>query len=106
MVALHVDLQLQPGAGPELEKTFCDVFRPAISAQPGFSGVALLHSTPEADHYRLVIEFQSEELRLDWVATASPSAGVAEDGSPLRQLFGEELHRRVAHLRGGGGKNK
>ena len=70
MVALHVDLQLQPGAGPELEKTFCDVFRPAISAQPGFSAVALLHSTPEADHYRLVIEFQSEELRLNWVATA------------------------------------
>jgi heme-degrading monooxygenase HmoA len=70
MVALHVDLQLQPGAGPELEKTFCDVFRPAISAQPGFCGVALLHSTPEADRYRLVIEFQSEELRLNWVATA------------------------------------
>ena len=69
MVALHVDLQLKPGAGPELEKTFGDVFRPAISAQPGFSGVALLHSIPEADHYRLVIEFQSEELRLDWVAT-------------------------------------
>jgi heme-degrading monooxygenase HmoA len=70
MVALHVDLQLQPGAGPELEKTFRDVFRPAISAQPGFSAVALLHSTSEADHYRLVIEFQSEELRLNWVATA------------------------------------
>lgn len=69
MVALHVDLQLKPGAGPELEKTFRDVFRPAISTQPGFSGVALLHSTPEADLYRLVIEFQSEELRLDWVAT-------------------------------------
>ena len=69
MVALHVDLQLKPGARPELEKTFRDVFRPAISAQPGFSGVALLHSVDEADHYRLVIEFQSEELRLDWVAT-------------------------------------
>ena len=32
MVALHVDLQLKPGAGPELEKTFRDVFRPAIPA--------------------------------------------------------------------------
>jgi heme-degrading monooxygenase HmoA len=69
MVALHVDLQLKPGAGPELEKTFHNTFRPAISAQPGFSGVALLKSTPEADRYRLVIEFQSEELRLNWVAT-------------------------------------
>lgn len=70
MVALHVDLQLKPGAGSELEKTFHDIFRPAISAQPGFSGVALLQSTSEADRYRLVIEFQSEELRLNWVATA------------------------------------
>jgi heme-degrading monooxygenase HmoA len=69
MVALHVDLQLKPGAGPELEKTFRDAFRLAISAQPGFSGVALLQSTSEADRYRLVIEFQSEELRLDWRAT-------------------------------------
>jgi len=69
MVALHVDLQLKPGAGPELEKTFRDAFRPAISAQPGFSGVALLQATSEADGYRLVIEFQSEELRLNWVAT-------------------------------------
>ena len=72
MVALQVDLQLKPDMGPELEKTFRDVFRPAISAQPGFSGVALPHSTSEADHYRLVIEFQSEELRLDWVATDLP----------------------------------
>ena len=70
MVALHVDLQIKPGAGPELERTFRDVFLPAISAQPGFSRVALLQSTPEADRYRLVIEFQSEQLRLNWVATA------------------------------------
>ena len=69
MVSLHVDLQLKPGAGPELEKTFRDVFRPAISVQPGFSRVALLRSTSEADCYRLVIEFQAEELRLKWVAT-------------------------------------
>ena len=69
MVALHVDLQLKPGAGPELERTFHEVFRPAISAQPGFSAVTLLHSVSEADAYRLVIEFQREELRLNWVAT-------------------------------------
>jgi heme-degrading monooxygenase HmoA len=69
MVALHVDLQLKPGAGPELEKTFRDVFRPAISAQPGFSRVTLLRSTLEADSYRLTIEFQAESLRLNWVAT-------------------------------------
>ena len=69
MVSLHIDLQLKPGAGPELEKTFRQVFRPAVSAQPGFVAVALLHPTSEATGYRLVIEFQTEQLRLDWVAT-------------------------------------
>ena len=69
MVALHVELQLKPGTGPALEKTFGEVFRPAISAQPGFSRVALLRSTSEADSYRLNIEFQTEEFRLNWVAT-------------------------------------
>jgi heme-degrading monooxygenase HmoA len=69
MISLNVDLQLKPGAGPELEKTFREVFRPAISAQPGFSNVALLRSASEADSYRLVIEFQTEDLRLKWAAT-------------------------------------
>ncbi len=69
MVSLHIDLQLKPRAGPELETTFRQVFRPAVSAQPGFVAVALLQPTSEATAYRLVIEFQTEQLRLDWVAT-------------------------------------
>ena len=69
MISLHIDLQVKPGAGAELEKTFREVFRPAISIQPGFSAVALLQSTSDAAGYRLVIEFQAEELRLNWVAT-------------------------------------
>jgi len=69
MVSLHIDLQLKPGAGPELERTFRQVFRPAVSAQPGFVAVALLQPASEATGYRLVIEFQTEQLRSDWVAT-------------------------------------
>jgi heme-degrading monooxygenase HmoA len=69
MVALHVDLQAQPGAGPALEQTFRATFRPAIQAQPGFVEAALLLSGSEPDHYRLVIAFESEPLRLKWVAT-------------------------------------
>ena len=69
MVALHLDLQLKPGASPELEKTFREVFRPAISAQPGFVAVELLRPNSEPALYRLVIEFQSEQQRMDWVAT-------------------------------------
>jgi len=69
MVALHIDLQLKPGAAPELEKTFREVFRPAISVQDGFSAVALLQPASEGADYRLVIQFESEPHRLKWVAT-------------------------------------
>ena len=70
MTVLHVDLQLKPGAASELEKTYREVFRPAISAQEGFLDVALLRPTSEPDEYRLVIVFQSEPLRRKWVASA------------------------------------
>ena len=69
MISLHVDLLLKPGSGLALEKTFHEAFHPAISLQPGFSRVDLLASRSEEDRYRLVIEFESEELRLKWVAT-------------------------------------
>jgi heme-degrading monooxygenase HmoA len=69
MVALHVDLQAKPGAGSALEQTFREAFRPAIRAQQGFVETALLHSDAETDSYRLVIAFESEPLRLKWVAT-------------------------------------
>jgi heme-degrading monooxygenase HmoA len=69
MVVLHVDLYLKPDAGAAPEKTFREAFRPAISAQEGFADVALLRSASDADHYRLVIAFESEPLRLKWVAT-------------------------------------
>ena len=70
MVVLHVDLQAKPGAGSALEQTFREAFRPAICAQQGFVESALLHSDAEADSYRLVIAFESEPLRLRWVATS------------------------------------
>ena len=69
MDILHVDLHVRPNASQALEKTFRDVFRPAISAQEGFMEVGLLPSRSQADHYRLVIKFASEPLRLKWVAT-------------------------------------
>ena len=69
MVVLHVDLQSKPAAGSALEQTFREAFRPAIRAQQGFVETALLHSSSETDSYRLVIAFESEALRLRWVAT-------------------------------------
>ena len=69
MTVLHVDLELKPGAAPALEKTYREVFRPAISAQEGFADVALLRPRSEGEDYRLVIVFQSEPLRQEWVAS-------------------------------------
>jgi heme-degrading monooxygenase HmoA len=69
MTALHVDLRAKPAAGPTLEKTFREVFRPAISAQQGFVDTALLRPGSEADAYRLVIAFETEAFRLKWVET-------------------------------------
>jgi heme-degrading monooxygenase HmoA len=69
MVVLQVDLQVREGEPPALEKSFREVFQPAVSAQEGFVDVALLKSRSQADHYCLVIKFASEPLRLKWVAT-------------------------------------
>jgi len=69
MVVLHVDFHVREGASPAIEKTFREVFRPAISAQEGFVDVALLKSRSQGDHYCLVIKFTSEPLREKWVAT-------------------------------------
>jgi heme-degrading monooxygenase HmoA len=69
MIVLQVDLRVREGAAPALEKTFREVFRPAISAQEGFVEVELLKSRTAADRYCLVIKFASEPLRLQWVAT-------------------------------------
>ena len=69
MVVLHVDLRPKPGAGPALEQTFHETFRPAIRAQQGFVDVALLRPIAETDPFRLVIVFENEALRMKWVGT-------------------------------------
>ena len=69
MIALHLDLRAKPAAGPALEKTFREVFRPAVSAQQGFVDTALLRPSSEKDAYRLVIAFETEASRLKWVGT-------------------------------------
>jgi heme-degrading monooxygenase HmoA len=51
-----------------LERAFIDVFRPAISAQPGFEAVALLRPTA-GQRWLLEIRFSDEAKRLAWVAT-------------------------------------
>ena len=73
---LHCDLELIPAREKEMLQTYSKLFRPAISKQPGFVGVHLLKlnaekqgKAPAGCPYRLVINFQTEEQRMTWVAT-------------------------------------
>lgn len=73
-IQLHVDMMVDPAKEKDLKKNFKEVFKPAMSKQPGFLHVYLLKlreakasKAPEGANYRLVINFKSEEDRLNWV---------------------------------------
>ncbi|HET6217307.1 MAG TPA: antibiotic biosynthesis monooxygenase [Acidobacteriaceae bacterium] len=67
MFVLFVDMKLKPGAQAALEKTYTEVFRPAISRQEGFRGVELLRPNQAGDQWRLSLAFESHELQKKWV---------------------------------------
>jgi antibiotic biosynthesis monooxygenase (ABM) superfamily enzyme len=73
-IQLHVDLEVAPAKEADLVKNYKTIFRPTIQKQPGFVDVRLLKiRKPEASqsmHYRLLISFQTEEHRQQWVASA------------------------------------
>ena len=69
MLVLHVDLEARSDSRRALESTYEEVFRPAISSQPGFDHVLLLQSGSDQNGYRLVIAFQDEVSQKKWVAT-------------------------------------
>ncbi|MBI2687753.1 MAG: antibiotic biosynthesis monooxygenase [Acidobacteria bacterium] len=75
-IQLHVDILVDPAKEKELKKNFKEIFKPAMSKQPGYEHVYLLKlreakagKAPEGSNYRLVINFKSEEDRLNWVKT-------------------------------------
>jgi heme-degrading monooxygenase HmoA len=67
---IELQIYLEPTAGNEekLEDLFRTRFVPAISKRPGFVRVALLKSRDAVREYQLCLSFESEELRLEWVA--------------------------------------
>jgi len=73
MFVLHVELKLKPGVRQELEKTYREVFLPAITPQPGFQSAQLLRPVKDgaggADDYRLTLAFDRQELQRLWVGT-------------------------------------
>jgi heme-degrading monooxygenase HmoA len=65
---LNVDLDVKPGSEKTLENIFSTVFVSAISKQKGFSSTQLLRPREAGAAYRLVIQFQSQDLQQKWVA--------------------------------------
>ncbi len=75
-IQLHVDLDVEPTKQKDLMRVYKEVFRPAISKQPGFVEVKLMKlrqvmagPAPANASFRLLISFQTEEQRKAWVAT-------------------------------------
>jgi heme-degrading monooxygenase HmoA len=69
MFVLFVDMRVRPGSPQALEKTYVEVFRPAISRQEGFRGVELLRPNKGGGEYRLSIAFETHPLQKKWVAS-------------------------------------
>lgn len=65
---LHIWMTAKQGHAADLERTFEEVFYPAVSARPGFRS-ALLVRRPNTDEYTVRLSFDTEELRVEWVAS-------------------------------------
>jgi len=65
---LYIWLTAKPGEGAALEKTFREVFYPAVSARPGFRSAAMVRK-PGTSEYTVRLSFLTEKARLDWVAS-------------------------------------
>jgi heme-degrading monooxygenase HmoA len=75
-IQLHVDMDVEPSKQKDLMRVYKEVFRPAISKQPGFVEVKLMKlrqvmagPAPANTSFRLLISFHTEEQRKAWVAT-------------------------------------
>lgn len=67
-VELYIWLTAKDGHGPAMEKTFREVFYPAISAREGFRSAAMVRK-PGTAEYTVRLSFITEDARLAWVAS-------------------------------------
>ena len=63
---LHIWLTVKAGQEASFEKTFREVFYPAVSRQKGFRS-ALLMRKPATRDYTVRLSFDTEDQRVDWV---------------------------------------
>lgn len=76
MIQLHGDLSIDRAREAEMVRYFETVYRPAAMKFEGYVDLRLLKlssvpmgTAPAGLDYRFLITFQSEELRLKWVAS-------------------------------------
>ena len=68
-IELHIYLTAKPGGEAELERVYKEVFYPAASRQKGFRSSQLMRK-PKTAEYTVRLAFDTEEQRLQWVASA------------------------------------
>jgi heme-degrading monooxygenase HmoA len=69
MFVLHVDLTIKPMSKEALERTYLEIFEPAISSQEGFTALSLLRPLGDEEEYRLSIAFDRQASQQKWVAS-------------------------------------
>jgi heme-degrading monooxygenase HmoA len=76
MIQVHVDLAIDPAKEQEMLHYFQGVFRPAATKFRGYLDVRMLKvravpvgTGPAGINYRLVIAYESEDLRQKWIAS-------------------------------------
>ncbi len=67
-VELYIWLTAKPGQEGSIEKTFREVFYPAVSGRPGFRSAAMVRK-PGTAEYTVRLSFVTEEARVEWVAS-------------------------------------
>ena len=76
-IRLYVEMDVAPSREREMLDTFHRVFVPEAEKHAGYIRVKMLKrrailqgSAPAAHNYRFELEFESEELRQQWIASA------------------------------------
>jgi hypothetical protein len=77
-IRLYVEMDVDPSREREMLDTFHRVFVPEAEKHAGYVHVKMLKrrailqgSAPAAHNYRFELEFESEELRQKWIASAA-----------------------------------
>ena len=86
MIELHIYLEPLAGQESKLESLFREAFVPAISVQEGFRRVALLKVRDALRQYRIELAFESEALRLKWVASREHEASFPRIAALCQQV--------------------